>query len=149
MLGQSVADPHAIEGSIPRLPGLGMLSIDTVMTENKTTRQVEFLFDNMPCKGYEIHQGITTICEEGGNGAADEIESDKTVMTEGNCIGTYIHGFLDNAAVIEHILKPYTGKKESAPAESPEEFKNRQYDLLADHVRKYVDIKELINIMKK
>lgn len=149
MLGQSVADPHAIEGSIPRLPGLGMLDINTVMTENKTTRQVEFMFDNMPCKGYEIHQGITTRCEEGGNGTTGEIESDKTVIAERNCIGTYIHGFLDNAAVIEHILRPFAGKKDSTEAESPEEFKNRQYDLLASHVRKYVDINKLINIMKK
>ena len=36
----------------------------------------------------------------------------------------------------------------SKAAESIGEFKDRQYDLLADHVRKYVDIEKLINIMQ-
>ena len=143
MLGQTVEDPQAIEGNIPRLPGLGLLNTTTVMAEGKTTRQVEFTFNGEACKGYEIHQGITTMCAADGeqNGEAGQI-----VCSE-HCIGTYIHGFLDNKAVIAHILKPFVGKEKVSDSETAEEFKERQYDLLAEHVRKHVDIDRLLKIM--
>ena len=62
MLGQTISDPDGIEGSIPQLPGLGLLNISTVMTAEKTTKQVEFEFEGKKCKGYEIHQGKTEPC---------------------------------------------------------------------------------------
>ncbi|MBQ0020161.1 MAG: cobyric acid synthase, partial [Bacteroidales bacterium] len=42
MLGLTVSDPDGIEGSIPTLPGLGLLEINTTMTKEKATRQVTF-----------------------------------------------------------------------------------------------------------
>lgn len=131
MLGQSVQDPDGVEGSIAQLPGLGLLDINTVMTAEKTTRQVEFVFNNALCKGYEIHQG--------------ESSTDDDILMEGNCIGTYIHGFLDNAPVIDYILKDKCDNE--AEIMSIDEFKNQQYDLLAEHVRKYVDVEKLYEIM--
>lgn len=134
MLGQTVSDPDGIEGSIAQLPGLGLLSIDTTMTAGKTTRQVTFLFDGHTCQGYEIHQGVSTTSEQ--------------VLREGSCIGTYIHGFLDNAPVIDSLLQPFCkSAAASQPAESLADFKNRQYDLLADHVRRYVDIDKIYDIL--
>ncbi len=133
MLGQTVSDPDGIEGSIPQLPGLGLLNIDTVMTEEKTTQQVEFIFNGAKCKGYEIHQGRSTTTQQ--------------VLHEGNCIGTYIHGFLDNPPIINFILKDKTKEKKQADM-SIEEFKDKQYDLLADHVRKYVDMRKVYEIIK-
>ena len=130
MLGQTVSDPDGIEGSISKLPGLGLLPIDTVMTAEKTTSRVEFEFEGEKCYGYEIHQGRST--------------TEKQILQENNCIGTYLHGFLDNAPVINYLLK---NKATNTPQISPEEFKNMQYDLLADHVRKYVNINELYKIM--
>lgn len=131
MLGQSVQDPDGVEGSIAQLPGLGLLDINTVMTAEKTTRQVEFVFNNALCKGYEIHQGEST--------------TDDEILMEGNCIGTYIHGFLDNAPVIDYILKDKCDNE--AEIMSIDEFKSQQYDLLAEHVRKYVDVEKLYEIM--
>lgn len=137
MLGQTISDPDGIEGSLPMLPGLGLLNTHTTMTAEKKTEQVEFTFDGQVCQGYEIHQGVTTA----------EHPLDKVVV-EGNCMGTYIHGILDNAAVIEHILKPFAQKTEKAESiEDLTSFKERQYDLLAEHVRQYVDIEKLYNII--
>ena len=90
MLGQTVNDPEGIEGSISSLPGLGLLPINTTMTQEKTTRQVTFLFDGQECQGYEIHQGVS--------------DTDEAILQTGHCIGTYIHGFLDNAPVIDYLL---------------------------------------------
>ena len=59
MLGLTVDDPDGLEGSITRLPGLGLLPIHTTITTEKTTKQVTFQFDGQTCQGYEIHQGVS------------------------------------------------------------------------------------------
>ena len=131
MLGQMVNDPDGIEGAIASLPGLGLLPIHTTMTLEKTTRQVTFQFDGQSCQGYEIHQGVS--------------DTDQVIFQTDHCIGTYIHGFLDNAPVIEYLLK---NKTVSSPLlKSYSEFKEEQYDKLADHVRHYVDIPRLYQIL--
>ena len=132
MLGQTVNDPEGIEGSISTLPGLGLLSINTAMTQEKTTRQVTFLFDGQECQGYEIHQGVS--------------DTDEAILQTDHCIGTYIHGFLDNAPVIEHLLKPIA-KSQKPKAKSLMDFKNEQYDKLAAHVRQHVDMERVYQIL--
>ena len=131
MLGQTVEDPDGIEGNITRLPGLGLLPIQTKMTPEKTTRQVTFQFDGQPCQGYEIHQGVS--------------DTDQTIIQADHCIGTYIHGFLDNPPVIEYLLKNKTVSRTSLKSYS--EFKEEQYDKLADHVRHHVNIPKLYQIL--
>ena len=131
MLGQTVEDPDGIEGNITRLPGLGLLPIQTKMTPEKTTRQVTFQFDGQPCQGYEIHQGVS--------------DTDQTIIQADHCIGTYIHGFLDNPPVIEYLLKDKTVSRTSLKSYS--EFKEEQYDKLADHVRHHVNIPKLYQIL--
>ena len=129
MLGISVDDPNHVEGDIASLPGLGLLPIHTTMSAEKTTRQVTFVFEGQECQGYEIHQGISDTCEP--------------ILQRGHCIGTYIHGFLDNAPVVNHLLKD----KAAAPAQSLADFKEEQYDKLAAHVRRYVDIDRIYQIL--
>ena len=131
MLGQTVEDPDGIEGSIASLPGLGLLPIRTTMTAEKTTKQVTFEFDGQRCQGYEIHQGVS--------------DTNETILQTGHCIGTYIHGFLDNAPVIEYLLKDKAVNNVSLKSYSA--FKEEQYDKLADHVRKYVDVPRLYQIL--
>ena len=132
MMGLTVSDPDGIEGNIPQLPGLGLLPIHTTMTAEKVTRQVEFDWNGTPCRGYEIHQGVS--------------DTDERILNENNCLGTYIHGLLDNPAVIHSILKDKV--HEERKMMSLDEFKEQQYDLLADHVRKYVDIEKLYEILR-
>ena len=147
MLGQTVSDPNGIEGSISSLPGLGLLPIHTTMSAEKTTRQVTFQFEGQTCLGYEIHQGVS--------------DTDQAILQTDHCIGTYIHGFLDNQPVIEHLLR---GKKQEARSKGQEargkgqeargkslsyaDFKQQQYDLLAEHVRQHVDIPRLYQILQ-
>ena len=142
MLGQMVADPYSVEGSVPQLPGLGLLDVSTVMLGDKTTRQIDFVFEGKACKGYEIHQGATT--HSSGIHAGEKADA---VVYGSNCIGTYIHGFLDNEAVIDYLLKPFANREKKTESETPEAFRDRQYDLLAAHVRKYVDIDKLMDIL--
>lgn len=130
MLGQTVNDPDGVEGSIPALPGLGLLDIHTTMSSEKTTRQVEFMFDGEKCRGYEIHQGKSGRIENG------EIVCDGgDYQIKDNVIGTYIHGILDNKTVIDYILKDVSPESRQC-TEDP-------YDRLAEHVRKHVDIHQI------
>lgn len=130
MLGQTVNDPDGVEGSIPALPGLGLLDIHTTMFSEKTTRQVEFMFDGEKCRGYEIHQGKSGRMENG------EIVCDGgDYQIKDNVIGTYIHGILDNKPVIDYILKDVSPESRQC-TEDP-------YDRLAEHVRKHVDIHQI------
>ena len=131
MLGQTIDDPEGVEGDIASLPGLGLLPIHTTMGEEKTTRQVNFLFDGQKCQGYEIHQGVS--------------DTDESIMQTDHCIGTYIHGFLDNQPVIEHLLR---GKvKEAMTVQGYADFKEEQYDKLAEHVRRHVDMERIYQIL--
>ena len=58
-----------------------------------------------------------------------------------SCWGTYMHGILDNRAVVEQLLQ-------QAGNYRPEEiqwsdyavFKQQQYDRLAEHIRLHVDL---------
>ena len=142
MLGQTVNDPDGIEGSILSLPGLGLLPINTTMTPEKTTRQVTFEFNGQTCQGYEIHQGVS--------------DTDEAILQTDHCIGTYIHGFLDNAPVIEHLLKDHgNGSRDRSEARGHENcphnlqaFKDEQYDKLAAHVRQHVDIERIYQILR-
>jgi adenosylcobyric acid synthase len=129
MLGISVDDPDGVEGSIASLPGLGLLPIHTTMSAEKTTRQVSFQFNGQPCQGYEIHQGVS--------------DTEEAIMQTNHCIGTYIHGFLDNQSVIDYLL----GTKQSTMAMDADTFKDEQYNKLASHVRQYVDIPRIYEIL--
>jgi len=134
-LGQMVSDPDGIEGTVASLPGLGLLPLQTTMTHEKTTRQVTFQFEGQTCQGYEIHQGVSN--------------TNEAIMQTDHCIGTYIHGFLDNAPVIEFLLKQQSTANSQMPiAKSYAAFKEEQYDKLAEHVRQYVDIDRLYEILR-
>lgn len=129
MLGISVDDPDGVEGSIASLPGLGLLPIHTTMSAEKTTRQVSFQFNGQSCQGYEIHQGVS--------------DTEEAIMQTNHCIGTYIHGFLDNQSVIDYLL----GTKQPVAAQDADSFKNEQYNKLAAHVRQHVDIQRIYDIL--
>ncbi len=131
MLGQTVSDPQHLEGDIEHLPGLGLLPIHTTMTPEKTTQQVTFQFEGHTCQGYEIHQGVS--------------DTKEAILQTDHCIGTYIHGFLDNAPVTEYLLKEKA--IDATPVQSYADFKEQQYDKLAEHVRQYVDMERIYQIL--
>lgn len=145
MMGEWVSDPHGVEGSIDRLPGLGLLPVDTEMSGEKTTRQIDFRFmdDNRTCRGYEIHMGRTVTAHPF---IAFPDGTREGCMVDGKCFGSYVHGILDNPAVIDFILSPFEDRGDMVDFDA-ESFKNEQYDLLAQWLRQYIDIPELYKIM--
>jgi len=154
MLGRSIRDPRHSEGLIEAMPGLGLLPVETELLPEKVTRQVSFCLAGdaagAPLKGYEIHMGRTTAAE-GENPSPLNILQDGSpdgCIADDKCMGTYIHGILDNEAFVERLLAPHADKiNADAPAEDYSAYRERQFDLLADHFRKYVDVELLYKIL--
>lgn len=152
IMGHDVCDPEHIEGNIDRLPGLGLLPITTSILGDKVTRQIKFKLLNTDsiCEGYEIHMGVTKPIKGASDSPLNHLtdgESDGYFAND-KCFGTYIHGILDNQKVIDYLLAPYASKLADT-AFDYKEFKQEQYNKLADHVRKYVDMELVYKIMGK
>ncbi|MDR1755485.1 MAG: cobyric acid synthase [Culturomica sp.] len=150
IMGQEICDPAHIESPIERLPGLGLLPVSTAIGGEKLTRQVRFSFldGEKVCEGYEIHMGITLPLENAPASPLNHLEDGgKDGYRAGSkCFGTYIHGLLDNQAVIDYLLAPYTDKLSAKPFDY-KAFKEEQYDRLANHVRCHVNMDLIYKIM--
>lgn len=151
MMGQEICDPEHVEGDIERLPGLGLLPVSTTMQGDKVTKQVEFTFRNdvTVCKGYEIHMGATSVLEKEKISPLNTLSDGRSdgYFVDSTCMGTYIHGILDNAAFIDFLLEPFASKMKET-AFDYQTFKEEQYDKLAEHVRKHVNIPLIYQIMR-
>jgi len=147
MMGTSLSDPTGIESDILHLPGLGLLPVDTTLEGEKITKQVRFTFrkGNTACTGYEIHNGRT----EGRSPDTEPLNILENGLEDGcilgNCLGTYIHGILDNAGFVDYLIRPYLSTSAETSFDYAQ-FKEEQYDKLAAHVRKYVNM-ELVYSM--
>jgi cobyric acid synthase CobQ/L-threonine-O-3-phosphate decarboxylase len=97
MLGTTLRDPHAIEGTNEPLAGLGLLPLDTCLEPDKTTLQTrcQHLPSGHELIGYEIHHGRTTAdgLQPLAYNAAGELIGG--AMRDGRVWGTYLHGLFD------------------------------------------------------
>jgi len=148
MMGQTIEDPYEVESKVAKVDGLGLLPLKTRMLKNKRTLQQTFFYrgKSSPCIGYEIHMGETTLEKQGEplNKFADG--STEGYWLNNHCYGTYIHGIFDNAPVLEDLLKDFSI---DLPYFDFNEFKQTQYDKLAQLVREKVSIDKIYKFMQK
>ena len=153
MMGQQILDPEHVEGDLEALPGLGLLPMVTRMSGEKVTRQIKFTLSGSSSdrmEGYEIHMGVTTPVEGETVCPLNRLEDGSMdgCKVDEKCMGTYIHGILDNASFIEFLLKPYAHRlTEEAETFNYQTYKEQQYDKLADHVRAHVNIPLVYQIL--
>ncbi len=134
MLGDEVSDPDRVEGGETLAKGLGLLPMTTVMTGEKTTRRVTSDGLGHPLRGYEIHNGRSLI---GG-------QAPPRIVRSGRVFGTYVHGIFDNASFRDAVLAPYVGG--NPPHDDAQAYREAQYNRLAEHVRRHVDIGKLVHL---
>ena len=146
LMGVEVCDPGHVEGDVERLPGLGLLPVTTTMSGEKLTRQVTTQYG----PGYEIHMGETLPFGQTAPSPLLHLADgrDDGYLADRRCMGTYVHGILDNAAFVDFLLEPFAEKlaERSQPFDYVA-YKERQYDLLADHVRRHLDMQRLYQIL--
>lgn len=147
MMGQRIEDPDHVESEFAMIPGIGILPTVTSMVKEKQTIQTSFYFkDNKAlAKGYEIHMGRTELVGEATPLNRLEDNSTEGYAVNSNCWGTYMHGILDNEMVISDLLAPFSTDKNSGF--DYETFKQQEYDKLADHVRKHIDMTLVYSIL--
>ena len=179
MLGEQLSDPEGVEGEPgSSMRGMELLAAETIFAAEKTRTQTEGTLQELPgiyaacagqtVKGYEIHMGETFRTEiETGTGNSDishengEISPavrladgrmDGFVRADGLVFGSYLHGIFDNLEFTGAILNQLAEKKGislTATAKSMEEYKERQYDKLADLVRRSLDMEAVYRIMEE
>ncbi len=61
MLGNTIRDPHKIEGNVTEIPGLGLLNVSTIMHPEKKLQNVtgKHIKSGTEISGYEMHIGKT------------------------------------------------------------------------------------------
>ena len=141
MLGEMIEDPYGVESEIDKIPGLGIIPAVTVLTKEKTTLQRTFQFKDYdePCNGYEIHMGETSI---EAHQTLNKVNDHSEGVLQDHCWGTYMHGILDNQVVINDLLRPF--KKEDVNFDY-QQFKEENYDALAEMLKECIDFKLILN----
>ena len=153
MMGQQILDPDHVEGEWEALPGLGLLPTVTRMSGEKVTRQVKFhIYEDSTeiLDGYEIHMGITTPVEGETIQPLNQMENGEWdgCWVSDTCMGSYIHGILDNPSFIDFLLRPHAHKlPQQTTVFDYQQFKEQQYDKLADHVRMHVNLPLVYQIL--
>lgn len=166
MLGEILQDPEGVEG-IESLKGIGLLPMKTIFSSKKVRTQVkgefealEGAFSRLSCvalEGYEIHMGKTMLSEEIksltklGTCLSNKQETKMDGAVLAHVAGTYVHGIFDKKEVLEAMLDILYERK-GLPMEKREvysyfEYKEEQYNKLADEVRENIDMDGIYQIM--
>lgn len=146
MLGRSISDPGGVEGQSGTVAGLGLLDVETVLTDDKITAPVTArdLASGCEVQGYEIHLGKTS----GPDCARPVLDIngrlDGAMSANGQVIGTYVHGLFASDAFRAEWLASFGQRSALAYAESIE----ATLDALADHCEKHLDIERIIAIAR-
>lgn len=94
-----------------------------------------------------IHMGTTTLDDNAQSMNLFNNQTTDGCFVDDRCMGTYIHGILDNAPIVDVLLSPYLKDAQEQSVFDYETYKNQQYDLLADHVRQHVDMERIYHIL--
>ena len=142
MLGNSISDPHGIEGAAETINGLGLLDIDTVLDHSKTLRQTKAVVmgSDIPVTGYEIHMGVSTGAGRDRPFLSIDGVGEGAMSADWRVIGSYCHGlfasnefrtaFLAGFGVAIDALD-YDGQVDAV------------LDRLADHMATHLDLDAL------
>ena len=152
MLGLSIHDPEGIESPESMTAGLELLPVRTHFTAEKSTHQIKGRIQQghgllakaqgTAIQGYEIHMGQTTaehllppleITQRSSQASRD---FDGCSSSDGNVIGTYVHGLFHNDEFRRAVLDELAARKGLALAANCVAYSvDEQYDRLAALVR--------------
>ena len=156
LLGEEICDPDNTEGG-GSIRGMGLLPVKTVFSEEKIRTRISGTFENIggifsslkgeKFEGYEIHMGTT----DGGMSLLENGTRDG--MNVCSIYGTYIHGIFDAKGISEKIILALADKKgvdmRNIHTFDMKEYKERQYDILADAVRQNLDMAAVYRILEE
>ena len=164
MLGLSIQDLDGVESPEGMTTGLALLPVHTRFSGAKSTHQISGrvrlghgLFaktKGSPIQGYEIHMG-QTISEntsppfELTRRSSQAIRDfDGCASSDGNVIGTYLHGLFHNDAFRRGLLEELAARKGRPLAATPAVYSaDEQYDRLATLVRESLNMDLILQLV--
>ena len=153
MLGGMLDDSAGTESGRPQtLRGLELLPTRTVFTLEKRRAQVTAAaaapFAGAALTGYEIHTGRTTV---GGAPFCTLADGTPDGCVQGSVFGTYLHGLFDSGELTEKLAALLCRRKGLAPETAApltmQAYREQQFDLLADGVRRALDMSAIYAAM--
>lgn len=170
ILGEKLSDPYGVEeGGV--ISGMGLLHTMTMFAEKQRTFRVEGyfgdvkgIFHNLKGKnfyGYDIHSGITDFPPENCLTLMRPTYETGEIVPEGSqhvgdgmtVYGTYIHGIFDCEGIADTIVRALLKQKGKKPIDMQSvnynNYKQEQYDKLADCLRQNLDIQKIYEILEE
>ena len=179
LAGQKITDSQGLEGGRARSEGgLGLLPVESIFTPEKkltqfqgkinvTSKDSDFFapLNDLNVSGYEIHQGRTKIADNSSSSDindSDVSKNDLQFCCKKRVFGTYLHGIFDEGDFTAKFLEILAKNKGLSPdwlkeksqifnarLSSQKEFAESQFNLLADTVRRHLDMDLIYNIIRK
>ena len=144
MLGRAIHDPAGADGAPGEAPGLGLLDVETVMTNDKAVRPVTGTCtrSGAPVSGYEIHLGATTGPDTERPVVRLQHGPDGAASRDGRVAGCYVHGLFAGDAFRARWLDDI--RAGSAAATAYEDAVEAALDALADCLAEALDVGGLL-----
>ncbi len=156
MMGKKISDPYNTECG-GEISGMGLLDTETVFEPVKTQTRTNGTFsgtggifsglNNLEFKGYEIHFGKTESHEKTFLKSGDK----RFGAYKDNIYGCYVHGIFDSPEISGEIIRKLYQKKNLEYSVqnkiSYSEYRNMQYNILADEVRENIDMNLIYRII--
>jgi adenosylcobyric acid synthase len=147
MLGRTLADPQGIEGPVGKVDGLGLLDVETVLSNRKQLEPIRGETDGgVPFAGYEMHMGVTAgaDCARPFARLADG-SPEGAISADGRVFGTYIHGlFADDRQRAAWLTRLAAGAADIAYDSLIEQILDR----LAAHLVAHLDLDRLVSLAR-
>jgi len=178
MLGERLNDPEGIESAHASLPGLAVFPMETTFGPDKKTERVKGRAQGWSeleaevessaerqkpfhdIEGYEIHMGRTVFTRPVAHPlhlssaeVRDGVPYPEGVRSsDGRAWGTYVHGILHNDGFRRDWLNAIRRSKGWPPIVGELNYsrlRETEFDRLADHVRRHLDIRKLYEMMNE
>jgi adenosylcobyric acid synthase len=148
MLGRAIHDPSGIEGPAGSAPGLGLLDVETTLSEAKRLEPATGVtFGGTPFAGYEMHMGVTEgpdcsrpFARRAGGSA------EGAMSAEGRVIGTYIHGLFADDCQRSAWLARFAPGGRSAIAY--DDLIEATLDALSAHLSSHIAVDRLLTLAR-
>ena len=148
MLGRAIHDPGGIEGPAGSAPGLGLLDVETTLSDEKRLEAATGVTaDETPFAGYEMHMGVTEGPDCGRPFArrADG-SAEGAISAGGRVFGTYIHGlFADDRQRSAWLARFAPGGRSTVAYDALIE---ETLDKLAAHLASHVPVDRLLTLAR-
>lgn len=159
LLGKELHDPDGVEHG-GDMRGLGLLDTSTTFQGDKRRTRIHgkispehnlYHLKDLDIEGYEIHMGKTENLGEAVPVIKLEDGTTDGYMTkDGRIWGSYLHGIFDNEQLVFGLVDEIMREKGIDPEDnhlSIAEYKEQQYDKLADLIRSSLDMNQIYDIL--